>query len=292
MTPIKRLLLAWVFCCLCAMTVQAIRPPRARSLRRSLQEHSGKGNGKGNGKGKGSGDLVYYAKDGKKGKKGKKGKRESGRGVDCSAFDWLDWYAVRGGDSEYGGKGKGKGKGGVKGKGKGKGGKRARQRQLQFEGADCERDIVYVAEESGLSTFTMLLEAAGLSDIFSCAGPFTGFIPSNAAFDALDPNMVQFLADNPEMLQEVLLYHLLPGFALTQDMEPAQVATLQGSNALITTGPVTMNGVPVRTPDIMACNGVINIIDRVLLPPGFPVIGMCTCTFIEWLLVLCGYDAN
>lgn len=149
------------------------------------------------------------------------------------------------------------------------------RRQLQFEGELCEPNVLDVAEENELTTFVQLVEQAGLSDIFLCAGPFTGWIPTNAAFNALDPVVLEFLLDpaNNELLQEVLLYHLLPGFYLTTELEPSSLPTIQGETVIVTVNPVTINGATVTEADILACNGVIDKVDEVLLPPSFPMIG-------------------
>jgi uncharacterized surface protein with fasciclin (FAS1) repeats len=149
------------------------------------------------------------------------------------------------------------------------------QRRLQFGGALCDPNILMIAEREDLTSFVSLVELAGLSDIFLCAGPFTAWIPTNAAFASLDPNLVEFLTDpvNRDLLQQVLLYHLLPGFILTTELTPSAIQTIQGENVVVSINPVTINQAFVVNPDILACNGVIDIIDGVLLPPSFPVIG-------------------
>lgn len=211
----------------------------------------GKGKGKGGKSGRRYNGELYGGKSGGKsaGKSaGKSGKRgyypESERG-----------YRPRAVYRRYG-KGRGK-SGGIYGR-----------RELQFSGENCDRNILTVAKEKGLSTFVMLVEAAGLTYIFDCPGPFTAWIPSNEAFAALDPTYVQNLMKNPTRLREFLLYHLLPGFQLSTQMKEGPVQTLQGSSVNIAFSPFRINQAVVTTSDILACNGVIDIIDDVLVPPG------------------------
>jgi uncharacterized surface protein with fasciclin (FAS1) repeats len=141
---------------------------------------------------------------------------------------------------------------------------------LQNDGELCDPNVLETARlNEDLSTFVALLEIAGLSDIFLCAGPFTCLAPTNAAFDALDPALVGELLDpvNVSMLQDVLLYHLVPDLFLSDDFEDGSLATLlDGETIDVTTNPVTFNGeVEIVEPDVLACNGVIQVLDRVLL---------------------------
>jgi len=106
------------------------------------------------------------------------------------------------------------------------------------------------------------VHAAKLDPIFLCAGPFTVVPPSNAAF-ADNPGLTTYLTDpaNLDELREVLLYHILPGLYLSDDFEEGPIETIGLS-------PLTLNGVQVVETDVMACNGVLHIIDHVLVPPG------------------------
>jgi transforming growth factor-beta-induced protein len=131
-----------------------------------------------------------------------------------------------------------------------------------------------------LSTIVSLFEDAGFEDIFSCPGPFTGFFPTNAAIDALDPDIVEFLTDpaNVDALRGLLLYHLLGGENTVSDLAdgaPKDEETLlpdetvQIEPATNGSAPVTVNGNQIVTSDVEACNGVIQVIDGVLIPgPG------------------------
>jgi uncharacterized surface protein with fasciclin (FAS1) repeats len=114
-----------------------------------------------------------------------------------------------------------------------------------------------------LSTFVALLEAAGLTEIFSCPGPFTCLAPTNDAFDALDPAVVDEL-----LLRDLLLYHLIPDLILSEDFEDGSLATLlSGQTVGVEIDPIMFNGdVSIVEDDILACNGVIHALEAVLLP--------------------------
>lgn len=144
-------------------------------------------------------------------------------------------------------------------------------RRLQDDGALCDPNVLETARlNENLSTFVTLLEIAGLAEIFLCAGPFTFLAPTNAAFDALDPELVEGLLDpsNVDILRDVLLYHIVPDLFLSDDFEDGSLLTLlDGQTIDVTTTPVIFNGeVGIVEPDILACNGVIQILDNVLLP--------------------------
>ena len=131
-----------------------------------------------------------------------------------------------------------------------------------------------------LSTIVSLFEAAGLEEVFSCPGPFTGFFPTNDAIDALDPQIVEFLTDpaNVNELRGLLLYHLVGGENTVSDLAagaPKDIDTLLPDETVqidpVTGGPapVTVNGNEIVDPDVEACNGIIQVIDGVLIPgPG------------------------
>jgi transforming growth factor-beta-induced protein len=134
-------------------------------------------------------------------------------------------------------------------------------------------DIVdIVASTPDVGTLATALEAAGLISALQGAGPFTVFAPRNQAFDALGGEAVQALleADNADLLAEVLTFHVVPGVAaLSSSLTNGQtVSTLQGGALTIgvSGSKVTVNGATVLTADIRAANGVIHIIDAVLVP--------------------------
>ncbi len=131
--------------------------------------------------------------------------------------------------------------------------------------------IVEVASGNpDFSTLVAAVEAAGLAETLSGTGPFTVFAPTNAAFEALPAGVLDklLLPENKETLTKVLTYHVVPG-KVTSDMVTAgDVATVEGSTIAITTdGGVKINGsTTVTAVDVDASNGVIHVIDSVLIP--------------------------
>jgi transforming growth factor-beta-induced protein len=147
-----------------------------------------------------------------------------------------------------------------------------RRRRLQDGGENCETNILDTAREyPELSIAVSLLTAADLQDVFSCSGPFTALLPSNSAFDNLNPDFVTFLLDpdNQEDLQDLLLYHILPEATLTTDFTEGPAESLLPDYTIdVTLSPIQFDGVNVVTPDITACNGYIHILNAVLSPFG------------------------
>lgn len=135
-----------------------------------------------------------------------------------------------------------------------------------------EPDIVDVAAANDqFSTLVAAVTAAGLVDTLKGPGPFTVFAPTNAAFAALPAGTVETLLkpENRDELMKVLTYHVIPG-RVTSDQLAGQrlsVATVQGQNLHVDgRNGVRVNRSTVTSADIMASNGVIHVIDRVLLP--------------------------
>lgn len=126
-----------------------------------------------------------------------------------------------------------------------------------------------IASDPNLSTLNSLIKDAGLADTLSGAGPFTVFAPTNEAFKAVPAKTMGELAANRELLKNVLTYHVVPVKAAAQDVKPGSVKTVNGANlALSRAGTfVTVEEAMVTTPDKLASNGVVHVIDRVLLPP-------------------------
>lgn len=126
------------------------------------------------------------------------------------------------------------------------------------------------ASSSGLSTLAAALDAAGLTETLQGAGPFTVFAPSDDAFAALPPGLLDalLLPENKDALTKILTYHVVPGTVMAADVMDGDVATVEGQSiTLSTTDGVTINGATVLEADITADNGVIHVIDAVLLPP-------------------------
>ena len=133
-----------------------------------------------------------------------------------------------------------------------------------------EKDIVDTAAEAG--TFTTLLtaaEAAGLVDTLKGDGPFTVFAPTDEAFAALPEGTVESLLADPEALAAILTYHVVPGEVMSGDLSNGMTATtVNGADiTIMTEGGVMVNDANVITADVDASNGVIHVIDSVILPP-------------------------
>ncbi|MDM7931881.1 fasciclin domain-containing protein [Tabrizicola sp.] len=135
-----------------------------------------------------------------------------------------------------------------------------------------EPDIIDIAaSDDQFSTLVAAVTAAGLVETLKGDGPFTVFAPTNDAFAALPAGTVESLLkpENKDQLIKVLTYHVVPG-AVTSDQlagKRLNVATVQGQNVHVDGRKgVRVNKSRVTTADIMASNGVIHVIDRVLLP--------------------------
>ena len=94
--------------------------------------------------------------------------------------------------------------------------------------------------------------------------------PSNEAFIAIDPAILAdlLLAENKDMLRELLLYHVLPGIVLEDDFEAGAIETLNGEVVIVTTSPTRINGASIVDPDVLGCNGVLHVVDEILVPIG------------------------
>jgi uncharacterized surface protein with fasciclin (FAS1) repeats len=125
------------------------------------------------------------------------------------------------------------------------------------------------AGNENFSTLVAAVKAAGLVDTLKGAGPFTVFAPTNEAFAKLPAGTVESLLkpENKDKLVAVLTYHVVAGKVMAADVKAGKVATVQGSKAtLATEGGVTIDGAKVVTADVAADNGVIHVIDAVILP--------------------------
>ncbi len=133
-------------------------------------------------------------------------------------------------------------------------------------------DIVDTAASADqFSTLVAAVKAAGLVDTLKSDGPFTVFAPTNEAFAALPAGTVENLLkpENKEQLVAVLTYHVIPGKVMSSDIagKTANVATVQGSELSIdATSGVMVDNAMVTTADIITSNGVIHVIDKVVLP--------------------------
>lgn len=134
--------------------------------------------------------------------------------------------------------------------------------------------LVQTAVDAGqFKTLVAAVQAAGLDKALGGEGPFTVFAPTDEAFAKLPAGTVEDLLkpENREKLVAILTYHVVPGKVLAGDVagKKANVATLQGGDIVVdaVSGSVMINDATVTAADIMASNGVIHVIDRVILPP-------------------------
>lgn len=128
--------------------------------------------------------------------------------------------------------------------------------------------VVQVAESQ--DTFKMLssaIRSAGLAKTLSGEGPFTVFAPTNKAFAAIPRDQLQAILKDKAKLQRLLAYHVVPGKVMAADVKEGAVKTIQGQAVMISTKDgVKVGGANVVESDIAASNGVIHVIDKVMLP--------------------------
>jgi uncharacterized surface protein with fasciclin (FAS1) repeats len=132
-----------------------------------------------------------------------------------------------------------------------------------------EQDIVDIAAGAGtFETLVAAVTAAGLVDTLKGPGPFTVFAPTDEAFAALPEGTVEGLLNDIPALTAILTYHVVPGRVMSTDLTDGMMAeTVNGQSVTIgTMNGVTVNGANVTTADIEASNGVIHVIDAVILP--------------------------
>lgn len=139
---------------------------------------------------------------------------------------------------------------------------------------EADKDIIElaVATES-LSTLVAAVKAAGLVETLQGDGPFTVFAPTNAAFAALPEGTVESLLkpENKDQLISILTYHVIPAKVLSTDLQDGQTAaTVQGANITVSLNSdgAFINDAKVAAADVMATNGVVHVIDKVILPPS------------------------
>jgi uncharacterized surface protein with fasciclin (FAS1) repeats len=135
----------------------------------------------------------------------------------------------------------------------------------------ADGDIVALASlNPDFSTLVAALSAAGLVETLQGEGPFTVFAPTDAAFAALPEGLLEklLLPENIAVLTAILTYHVVPGMVMSTDVTAGDVATVEGSTIAITTDMgVMVNGATVVEVDLTASNGVIHVIDAVIVPP-------------------------
>lgn len=120
-----------------------------------------------------------------------------------------------------------------------------------------------------LSTLNRLIADAGLADTLRGPGPYTVFAPSDEAFKALPVKTLSELSTDKERLKSVLSFHVVPGKVLAADVKNGNAKSVQGTSLALAKagGFVTVEDAMVTQADVPATNGVVHIIDRVLVPP-------------------------
>lgn len=144
---------------------------------------------------------------------------------------------------------------------------------VSFSANAQSKDIVSLAVGSeNLSTLVAAVKAGGLVETLQGDGPFTVFAPTNEAFAALPAGTLEMLlkTENKDKLVAILTYHVVAGKVKSTDLkEGMQAATVQGSKVTVSLkGGAKISGANVVTADIMASNGVVHVIDKVILPPN------------------------
>jgi uncharacterized surface protein with fasciclin (FAS1) repeats len=133
------------------------------------------------------------------------------------------------------------------------------------------KDIVAIAAgNEAFSTLVAAVKASDLVETLQSKGPFTVFAPTNAAFAKLPEGTLESLLkpENKEKLVNILKYHVMPGKVMAKDVKPGKVPTALGQEATVTVadGEVSIDDAKVVKTDIAASNGVIHVIDSVILP--------------------------
>ncbi|MEO1373583.1 MAG: fasciclin domain-containing protein [Cyanobacteria bacterium J06635_10] len=143
----------------------------------------------------------------------------------------------------------------------------------QPSAGSSNQNIIDIASSNpSFTVLTQALQAAGLVDTLKGNGPFTVFAPSDAAFAKLPQDAVQDLLkpENKEVLVKILTYHVVQGQVLSTDLKSGEVTSIEGGPISVKVDPATgvqVNDATVVQPDIEASNGVIHVIDNVILPP-------------------------
>jgi len=136
-------------------------------------------------------------------------------------------------------------------------------------GASQAADIVDTAKSAGnFNTLVTAVQAAGLVDTLKGPGPFTVFAPTDEAFAKIPKAKLDALLKDKAALTKVLTYHVVPGKVMAADVKPGNVKTVEGSSLAVTAkgGKVMVDKAHVVKTDIAADNGVIHVIDTVVMP--------------------------
>ena len=131
------------------------------------------------------------------------------------------------------------------------------------------KDIVDTAVDAGsFKTLAAALQAAGLVDTLKGKGPYTVFAPTDAAFAKIPKAQLDAILADKAKLTKILTYHVVPGTVLAKDVKPGQVKTVEGSSITVKSdgGKVMVDNATVTAVDVRADNGVIHVIDTVIMP--------------------------
>lgn len=143
------------------------------------------------------------------------------------------------------------------------------RRHLQFQGASCQNNVFDLLSSMGnLSIFADLLAGTGLSQIFSCGGPFTVLAPTNDAFVGLDP------PTSLTQIEDFLLGHIIPGVLMEADFGIGVIESLAGSLITVDGPRLSFNSANAVDTDIVGCNGVLFLTDSIVTN-----FGMCLLVF-------------
>ena len=124
-----------------------------------------------------------------------------------------------------------------------------------------------------LTSIVSLIEASGLEKVIErCSGPFTLLLPDNEAIEALGPGALEALLapQNIDILQDIILYHTVPGSFSSSDLEAGPLDTLfTPADVIVSLDPIMFNSANALSLDTSACNGLFHVIDEVLAPGKF-----------------------
>jgi uncharacterized surface protein with fasciclin (FAS1) repeats len=131
------------------------------------------------------------------------------------------------------------------------------------------KDIVQTAQDNGsFNTLVIALKEAGLVETLKGKGPYTVFAPTDAAFAKIPKDQLDALLKDKAKLTKVLTYHVVPGSVMAKDVKPGMVKTVEGQSITIKAegGKVMADTAVVTMTDVKADNGVIHVIDTVIMP--------------------------
>ncbi|RCJ39133.1 beta-Ig-H3/fasciclin [Nostoc minutum NIES-26] len=147
-------------------------------------------------------------------------------------------------------------------------------------GTTANRNLAELAQAAAsqgqFKTITRAVQAAGLNEQLTTAGPYTVFAPTDAAFAALPKGTLDNLLkpENKQQLVRLIAYHVVPGQVTSSQLTSGPVKTLEGTPATVkvdsASKAIAVNGAKVTQADIPASNGIVHIVDKVILPPNFP----------------------